>query len=231
MLAPPLGQLIDSPANDVIRSLNTAIASVAEATGETYLPVYERMVSYLAAADGTDGKPFTGDWRIGARSLSQHFIVGRSYDAIAEREGLLLSPDYVHLNTAGASIVADVAQEFLAPIVTQQLVADATTPSAVPPKPESAAEDVKPEPAAVAAEPAPVPVAAEPAPEPAAEDVKPEPQPAETPVAVTEATQEAAESEPLPAPHPSEPGLFEPATEIEPEPAKALNDGPSPYGV
>ena len=81
---PPLGQEIDAPANDVIRALNAAIRAVAEATGETYLPVYENMVDYLSQADGTHGKPFTGDWQIGARSLSQHFIIGRSYDVIAE---------------------------------------------------------------------------------------------------------------------------------------------------
>ena len=62
---PPLGQAIDSPPNDVIRELNAAIKDVAESTGEVYLPVYERMVEYLAAANATDGKPFTGDWRMG----------------------------------------------------------------------------------------------------------------------------------------------------------------------
>ncbi len=111
---PPLGQAIQYPVNDIVRQLNGAIRAVAENTGQTYVPVYEQMVAYLESADATDGPPFTGDWRVGARSLSQHFIVGRGYDAIAEREGLLLSPDFIHLNTAGANIVADASASFLA---------------------------------------------------------------------------------------------------------------------
>lgn len=110
---PPLGQQLDSPANEVIRALNEAIKSVAETSGQTYIPVYEAMAKYLRAHDADATKPYTSDWRIGARSLSQHFIVGRSYDAIAEKNGLLLSPDYVHLNSVGATIVADTTADFL----------------------------------------------------------------------------------------------------------------------
>ena len=94
-------------------------------------------------------KPFTGDWQIGARSLSQHFIIGRSYDVIAEREGLLLSPDYIHLNTAGASIIADTAQEFLYPLANPAPTSDAEPVQAlqVPVAAEVAAADPEPVPA------------------------------------------------------------------------------------
>ena len=205
---PPLGQAIDSPPNDVIRELNAAIKDVAESTGEVYLPVYERMVEYLAAANATDGKPFTGDWRIGARSLSQHFIVGRSYDVIAEREGLLLSPDYVHLNTAGASIVADVCQEFVsaepAPVVETAEPAPVVSHAASP-DPEVIAEAATPEAAAVVSEPAPEPSAA------------------------AEVAQPADES--VPAPRPATPTPFEPVATIEPESARTAKGDPSPYGA
>lgn len=129
---PPLGQDLNSPANDVVRDVNRAIKTVAENSGETYIPVFEQMVSYLTAADAIDGPAFAGDWRVSARSLSQHFIVGRSYDAIAEREGLLLSPDYIHLNSAGASIVADASSPFLTdpPLTTPS---PSSTATATPP--------------------------------------------------------------------------------------------------
>lgn len=139
---PPLGQDLDSPANASVRDINGAIRATALATGETYVPVYEQMVAYLESAGATDGPAFTGDWRVGARSLSQHFIVGRSYDAIAEREGLLLSPDYVHLNTAGASIVADASTDFLAGLVTTSPYGDAVTVKPVATVPTSAAPPV-----------------------------------------------------------------------------------------
>lgn len=124
---PPLGQDLSAPENVMVRELNAAIRAVAEGTGEAYVPVYEEMAAYLEAASATDGPAFTGDWRVSARSLTQHFIVGKSYDAIAEREGLLLSPDYIHLNTAGASIVADASTEFLAGLVTTSPYGDAVT--------------------------------------------------------------------------------------------------------
>ncbi len=246
---PPLGQEIDAPANDVIRALNAAIRAVAEATGETYLPVYENMVDYLSQADGTHGKPFTGDWQIGARSLSQHFIIGRSYDVIAEREGLLLSPDYIHLNTAGASIIADTAQEFLYPLANPAPTSDAepvqtlevpaasevsvANPEPVPAEPVAVAEPAPVvEPVAVA-EPAPVvePVAvAEPA--PVAEPVA-EAEPVEEPVV---AAQEPTAAESVPSPRPAEnaeaagSSPFEPASTVEPEGPSVPKGGPSPYG-
>ena len=246
---PPLGQEIDAPANDVIRALNAAIRAVAEATGETYLPVYENMVDYLSQADGTHGKPFTGDWQIGARSLSQHFIIGRSYDVIAEREGLLLSPDYIHLNTAGASIVADTAQEFLYPLANPAPTSDTEPVQAiqVPVAAEVPVADPEPVPAepVAAAEPAPVvePVAvAEPAPvvEPVAVA---EPAPVAEPVAEAEpveepvvAAQEPTAAESVPSPRPAEnaeaagSSPFEPASTVEPEGPSVPKGGPSPYG-
>jgi lysophospholipase L1-like esterase len=204
---PPLGQDISAPANDVIRALNAAIRTVAESTGETYLPVYEQMVAYLESADATHGKPFTGDWRIGARSLSQHFIIGRSFDVIAEREGLLLSPDYIHLNTAGASIVADEAQAFLAPLANPASV-PATEPVVVT------------EPAAVA-EPLDV-AAADPVP-----DVTPAPAP-ETVQA--EAVPAPRPAQPSDEEQPTEASPFEPVASVEPEEHVAPKGGPSPYG-
>ena len=224
---PPLGQEIDAPANDVIRALNAAIRAVAEATGETYLPVYENMVDYLSQADGTHGKPFTGDWQIGARSLSQHFIIGRSYDVIAEREGLLLSPDYIHLNTAGASIVADTAQEFLYPLANPAPTSDAEPVQTLEVPAASEVSVANPEP--VPAEPVAV---AEPAPvvEPVEEPVV---EPVEEPVVATE---EPTAAESVPSPRPAEnaepvgSSPFEPAGTVEPEGPSVPKGGPSPYG-
>lgn len=255
---PPLGQQIDSPANDAVREINTAIRATADATGETYVPVYEEMIAYLESADATDGPAFTGDWRIGARSLSQHFIVGRSYDAIAEREGLLLSPDYIHLNTAGASIVADASAEFLAGLVTKSPYGDAVTVKPVvtmiPEPVEPAADEATPE----SADPAQTQPSAQSeqteadAVEPSGEADSSEATAAgrreSTAAEVADSNPTASEanqpegpqtpltdardstSDPVPAPRVSQPGPFEPAANVEPEAAPASKNGPSPYG-
>jgi lysophospholipase L1-like esterase len=110
---PPLGQDLDSPANDAVRTFNAVIREVADATGATYLPVHERMAEVIVATGREEGPAYTGSWRPGLESLVGHFTLGRSYDDIAQRAGFLLSPDGVHLDTAGARIVANLVHGFL----------------------------------------------------------------------------------------------------------------------
>lgn len=111
---PPLGQDLGSAANDAVRDVNAIIRDVADATGATYLPVHERMAEVIVATGREAGPPYTGSWRPGIGSVVGHFAFGRSYDDIARRAGFLLSPDGVHLDTAGARIVANLASGFLA---------------------------------------------------------------------------------------------------------------------
>lgn len=110
---PPLGQDLDSPVNDAVREFNAVIRDVAPAHDATYLPVHEAMAGVIVGAGAEAGPAYTGSWRPGLESLVGHFALGRSYDDIAERAGFMLSPDGVHLDTAGARIVANLASGFL----------------------------------------------------------------------------------------------------------------------
>ena len=110
---PPLGQDLASTANDAVRDFNAVIRQVVDDTGATYLPVHERMAQVIVSSGREEGPAYTGSWRPGVESLVEHFTLGRSYDDIAQRAGFLLSPDGVHLDTAGARIVANLAGEFL----------------------------------------------------------------------------------------------------------------------
>ena len=110
---PPLGQDLDAPANDAVRRFNEVIREVTDATDTAYLPVHERMAEVIVRTGREEGPAYTGSWRPGLESLVEHFTLGRSYDDIAKRAGFLLSPDGVHLDTAGARIVANVVGEFL----------------------------------------------------------------------------------------------------------------------
>ena len=110
---PPLGQDLGSPANDAVREFNAVIRDVTDEAGVTYLPVHERMAEVIVATGREQGPAYTGSWRPGLESLVEHFTLGRSYDDIAQRAGYLLSPDGVHLDTAGARIVANLAGGFL----------------------------------------------------------------------------------------------------------------------
>lgn len=139
---PPLGQDLPDAANEMVRTFNRQIQQVADENGAAYLDVYSAMAKVLTDAGVANTKPFTGKWQPSARSLTQHFVIGKSYDQISDAEGLLLSPDYVHLNTRGAAIVAELAQEYLSSLSQQD---------AAQPEPAPASEPADPEPAAPSA--------------------------------------------------------------------------------
>lgn len=110
---PPIGQDLAAPVNVVVREANASLHGVCDATGAAYLPVYEQLADLLAAQGATRGPAWTGSWAPGVASLVEHFVLGRSYDAIALARGWILSPDGVHMDTTGAGIIADAVGDWL----------------------------------------------------------------------------------------------------------------------
>ena len=110
---PPIGQDLAAPVNVVVREANASLHGVCHATGATYLPVSERLAEMLASQGATSGPAWTGSWVPGIASLVEHFVLGRSYDAIALARGWILSPDGVHMDSTGAGIIADVIAQWL----------------------------------------------------------------------------------------------------------------------
>jgi lysophospholipase L1-like esterase len=110
---PPIGQDLAAPVNAFVREANSAIHEVCIETGAAYLPVYERLTDLLASQGATSGPAWTGSWAPGVASLVEHFALGRSYDAIALARGWVISPDGVHMDSTGASIIADLAADWL----------------------------------------------------------------------------------------------------------------------
>jgi acyl-CoA thioesterase I len=119
---PPLGEDLTSPGNVLMRSYNAMLAEIAAApAGDaggpvvTYVPVYERMADCLAAEQPQGGR------RIDASMLSPmtfkflfyQRLLRLSLDRIARINGFRLLVEGVHLNTAGANIVANAVESFL----------------------------------------------------------------------------------------------------------------------
>lgn len=111
---PPLGQDLSSEVNARVREANGIIAEVVAASGAAYLPVGELMAALLAEAGANHGPGFTGSVWPGADSLVRHYVLGQTFDHVAEIHGRLLSPDLIHLNTRGAEVVAELAAGWLA---------------------------------------------------------------------------------------------------------------------
>lgn len=110
---PPIGQDLAAPVNIVVREANAALAGVCVKTGAAYLPVYEHLTDLLVSQGATGGPAWTGSWAPGVASLVEHFVLGRSYDAIALARGSILSPDGVHMDSTGAGIIVDVVADWL----------------------------------------------------------------------------------------------------------------------
>lgn len=111
---PPIGQDLAAPVNVVVREANASLQRVCDSTEAAYLPVYEHLADLLASTGATGGPAWTGSWAPGVASLVEHFVLGRSYDAIALSRGWVLSPDGVHMDSTGAGIIAGVVADWLA---------------------------------------------------------------------------------------------------------------------
>ncbi|MFI6598753.1 SGNH/GDSL hydrolase family protein [Nonomuraea sp. NPDC050536] len=114
LLSPPtLGEDPDSPS--VRRSIEyaEAVREVAKQVGITYLPLNERQLAHLRKAGHTPKVSYRDGRSIQGRAATQHFLLGRSFDAIARSRRLELTTDLVHQNSRGAGMIADLIDDFL----------------------------------------------------------------------------------------------------------------------
>jgi lysophospholipase L1-like esterase len=111
---PPLGEDPAHPAFEMTAAYSRIIQAVACETGNTYLPVHERMCAYLDGQSGLVRRSFD-EYRdgMGLAVKVRRFLLHQSFDRISQRNGFALLTDFFHLNTTGATIVADAVAEFI----------------------------------------------------------------------------------------------------------------------
>ena len=111
---PPLGEDPAHEAYDQARAYSRIIKEVARQSGIAYLPVGERMDELLKPFERTRKLPF--DHVTTARRLSikiRRFVLGQSLTSISRRHGYRLLTDGIHLNPAGAAIIAEAIETFI----------------------------------------------------------------------------------------------------------------------
>jgi acyl-CoA thioesterase I len=112
---PPLGEDPGHPAFAMTAAYSRTIQTVACETGNAYLPVHERMCAYLDGQSGLAKRSFEENRDgMGLRVKIRRFLLHQSFDAISRRNGFALLTDFFHLNSVGATIVADAVAEFIA---------------------------------------------------------------------------------------------------------------------
>ncbi|MEV4398555.1 SGNH/GDSL hydrolase family protein [Nonomuraea sp. NPDC049607] len=113
LISPPvIGEDLDSVAVRRTQEFAEIVRTVAAEQGVTYLPLNERMTADL---EGTSPRThYRPEGNQAQTAAMQHFLLGRSLDAISRGRGLRLTTDTVHLNSRGAAMIADLVETFAA---------------------------------------------------------------------------------------------------------------------
>ena len=109
---PVLGQDLDSPAARASTDFSHVVRTIAAEQGFAYLPLHERQCEFLRTS-GAETLAFPDGMAERYTSVLQHFLLRRSYDSIARRRRLTLTADFVHQNSRGATIIADLIEDFV----------------------------------------------------------------------------------------------------------------------
>lgn len=115
MTLAPIGEDRQAPIADLVGQCNTIIARVAKDLGVELLPLHDRLLALLAGSPGAPRHVYAPGMRNMIRMVTAgvlHYILAMSWDRIADRRGLTLTIDLVHLNDRAGAVVADLVQGF-----------------------------------------------------------------------------------------------------------------------
>ena len=115
MTLAPIGEDRQAPIADLVGQCNTIIARVAEDLGVELLPLHDRLLALLTASPGAPRHVYAPGMRNMLRMVTAgvlHYILAMSWDRIADRRGLTLTIDLVHLNDRAGTVVADLVEGF-----------------------------------------------------------------------------------------------------------------------
>jgi lysophospholipase L1-like esterase len=115
MTLAPIGEHRQALIADLVGQCNTIIARVAEDLGVELLPLHDRLLALLAGSPEAPEHAYAPGMRSMIRMVTAgvlHYILAMSWDRIADRRGMTLTIDLVHLNDRAGAVVADLVQGF-----------------------------------------------------------------------------------------------------------------------
>ena len=110
---PVLGEDIGSESVRRSRRYSEVLKQIAENRGIAYLPLNERQMAYLTEHGFSPGTHYRDGVGLLGGGAFQHFVLRRPLDEISRRRGLELTTDLLHQNTRGATMIADLVEEFV----------------------------------------------------------------------------------------------------------------------
>ncbi|MCG5217027.1 GDSL-type esterase/lipase family protein [Streptosporangium soli] len=108
---PPLGEDLNTEINHRLSAYNAAIQETATRAKIDYLPLHERVVEDLRRTGGRT--PYDFSFPLALAVAARHYLLGRSWDEIAQAGGRELLVDHVHLSDRGGKIVEDLVSQWL----------------------------------------------------------------------------------------------------------------------
>lgn len=110
---PTIGEDSNHPAFNKSSEISQIVHGVAEEMDVTYLPLHEKMVEFLQDTQVSASYPYE-KYLIGIfKGIINHYLLRKSWDDISRSSGFSLHVDYLHLNTEGARMIADLIGVFI----------------------------------------------------------------------------------------------------------------------
>jgi len=112
-----IGEDLEHEANRQVDLYNEVVRRVARDEEVAYLPLHERMVTYLREHEADRAQlPPRIEYRDGLINVGNAVALhatGLSWDEVSHRNGLLLTTDCLHLNSVGAGMIASLIEAWL----------------------------------------------------------------------------------------------------------------------
>lgn len=110
---PTIGEEAGHPAFIRSSEYSMIVKNVAEEENISYLPLHEKMVEFLQKFPRKAIYPYEKYYIGIIKVIINRYLLRNSWDYLADKTGFSLHVDYLHLNTAGARMVAELVSEFI----------------------------------------------------------------------------------------------------------------------
>ena len=110
---PVLGEDLESIPNQRIKDYNALLKDIADEKQVGYLPVYELQEEYLREVQRGSGRPYESGGMLSIKAVARHYLLRQSFDEISRKHHFLLVTDGIHMNSRGATFIADEIESFL----------------------------------------------------------------------------------------------------------------------
>lgn len=110
---PVLGEDLESIPNQRIKDHNALLKEIADEEQVGYLPVYELQEKYLREVQRGSGRPYESGGMLSIKALARHYLLRQSFDEISRKHHFVLLTDGIHMNSRGATFIADEIESFL----------------------------------------------------------------------------------------------------------------------